>query len=290
MSAIKSMTGFASAQNHANWGFAVWEVRTVNHRFLDIHFKMPEAWRELEIRMRELVQTKIKRGKVDLQLRYLPGSAVSLELEVNTVLAEQLLNASRVVSKGITHPAPINPVEIIRWPGVVETVESDLDVAFEPVIQVLAEAVDKAVMVREREGEAIQGVMLARIDELDKEVEALKVHLPAILKSHREKIEERLSAFKAELDPTRLEQEIVLFTQKTDIAEELDRLAAHVIEARRVMKTGGAVGRRIDFITQELNREANTIASKSADLKTTQHAIELKVIIEQLREQAQNLE
>lgn len=290
MDSIKSMTGFAREQGQGNWGFVAWEIRSVNHRYLDISLKMPDTWRELEVRLREMVQARIKRGKVDAHLHYIPGSAVSLELEVNTALADQLTNACRRINKEVAHPGTVNPMDILRWPGVVGTIEQDLDIAFEPAIGLFQDALDKLILVREREGAAILETMLARLDRLDKEIAAIKQRVPEIAAEYAQKLTARLDTLKSQVDPARLEQEIVIFSQKVDIAEEVDRVQAHVAEAKRVMQAGGAVGRRIDFITQELNREANTIAAKSVDLTTTHHAVELKVVIEQLREQAQNLE
>lgn len=290
MSTIRSMTAYSRQQETENWGTATVEIRSVNHRFLEVGIKLPENLRELEYSMRELVREKLSRGKIDITVRYNPGVAVNLDVQVNRPYAEQLLAACSVLTENHSHAAPIDMTEIIKWPGVIETTEEDADIVFGPLLKLLETGLDKINLMREEEGDRLQQYVEQRLALMQTEVEHIKTRLPNIIANEREKLHSRLDELKSQVDAQRLEQEILIFSQKIDVSEEVDRLDAHVAGVRDVMKDGGAIGRRLDFYMQEMNREANTLASKSADLETTKHAIELKVLIEQMREQVQNIE
>lgn len=290
MATIRSMTAYSRQQETENWGTATLEIRSVNHRFLEINIKLPENLREIEQSMREAIQNKIHRGKIDVSVRYQPGLAVSLDVQVNRPYAEQLLAACQVLTENHQHAAPISMTDIIKWPGVVETAAEDVDIVFGPLLNLLDSGVAKIVLMREEEGDRLQTYIVKRLELMVKEVNEVKKRLPNIIKGERDKLNQRLEQLKSQVDANRLEQEILLFSQKIDISEEIDRLDAHITGVKNVLAEGGAIGRRLDFYMQELNREANTIASKSADILTTKHAIELKVLIEQMREQVQNIE
>jgi uncharacterized protein (TIGR00255 family) len=287
---LRSMTAFARQETRADWGTAVWELRSVNHRYLDIFVRMPEELRALETQVRGQVAARLRRGKVECFLRFqaMPGEAATIE--VNSELAEQLVHASREVDQMLYNPAPVHSMDVLRWPGVVATPSLDLEAIGAAVLAVLGRALDEIVQTRSREGKKIAAFLGERLDEMPPLVANVRERLPAVIQGMREKLHARLAELKAELDEQRLEQEIVIFAQKVDVAEELDRLETHVAEVRRVLGQGQPAGRRLDFLMQELNREANTLSSKSADAETTRVAVELKVIIEQMREQAQNVE
>lgn len=290
MSNIISMTAFARNQDRGNWGAAVWEIRSVNHRYLELSVRLPESWRELESAVRERVRQHLHRGKVDCTLQFQPGAAVKMVTDVNKNMASQLITASQELSSQINDPAPVSPIQILRFPGVVSIREQHSEEMAQPILDLLDATLQKAVTIRSQEGSALANLIEQRLQTIDSEINTLKPHLPEIISSQREKITERLAEISGELEPTRLEQEMVLFSQKVDVAEEMDRIETHITEVRRVLDTGGVCGRRLDFLMQELNREANTLASKSASKQTTRSAVEIKVMVEQMREQVQNIE
>jgi len=287
---IRSMTAYSRQQETENWGTAVLEIRSVNHRFLEVGIKLPENLREIEHNMRQLVQEKLSRGKVDISVRYMPGDAINVDVHVNRNYAERLVAACNVLSENHSQSAPISMTDILRWPGVTETTDEDVDIVFGPLLKLLEVGLDRIELMREEEGARLQGFLEQRLNAIAAEVEQIKARLPNIISGEREKLHARLDELQSQVDPARLEQEILIFSQKIDVSEEIDRLDAHVAGVRDVLKEGGSIGRRLDFYMQEMNREANTIGSKSADVDTTKHAIELKVLIEQMREQVQNIE
>ena len=287
---VHSMTAFARRERQGDWGTLTWELRSVNHRFLEAYLRLPEDLRPLEDRVRERVREHLQRGKVDCALRFRAGTGLVPEISVNEALATQLARASRDVDGILYNPAPVSSVEILRWPGVLEQGEVDLDSVHEQVIGLLDETLSQLVESRAREGARLGQVILQRLDTMGTITASVRELLPGILQRQRERLAARLVELKSELDQTRLEQEMLILAQKMDVAEELDRLQSHIEEVRRVLAGGGAVGRRLDFLLQELNREANTLGSKSVDTETTRASVELKVLIEQMREQAQNIE
>ncbi|MCH9673117.1 MAG: YicC family protein [Gammaproteobacteria bacterium] len=286
---IRSMTAFAREEARGDWGNAAWELRSVNHRYLDTSIRLPEDFRPLEPKVREAVSKRIGRGKVECQLRIqLAQNAGSVE--VNQELLNGLVTLNVELSAKLGPNATVNTMDLLRWPGVVETPPLDSDVIYASALACLDLAVDELVAAREREGENIATMIAERLDGIEQIRERVALRLPQIIATQRTRLSERLNDIREELDASRLEQEMVMFAQRIDVAEELDRLGSHVSEVRRALKDKKPVGRRLDFLMQELNREANTLGSKSVDTETTNAAVDLKVIIEQMREQVQNVE
>jgi uncharacterized protein (TIGR00255 family) len=286
---IRSMTAFAACERAATVGQLSCELRSVNHRFLELSLRLPEELRPAEAGMRERVAQKITRGKVDLSLRLRAGAGLRPQLQVNNELLEQLALLARRHHAQFPNMS-IDFVELMRYPGVVEEAGIDQTGLQAEALSLLDETLLEFVAAREREGANLAAVMRERLDGIERIAEQVKQWLPEIRAALRARLDAKLADLKQPLEPGRLEQEVVLNLQKIDVDEELDRLASHVAEARRVLSLPEAVGRRLDFLMQEFNREANTLGSKSVDARTTQAAVELKVLIEQLREQVQNLE
>ncbi|MFT5889444.1 MAG: hypothetical protein ACI9BO_002271 [Zhongshania sp.] len=284
-----SMTAFAHQSLEYPWGTATWEIRSVNHRYLELSFKLPENWRHLEPALRDALRKNLQRGKVECALKIqLQNQQQALQL--NNALATQVLNAANTLSKDISNSAPINVLELLRWPGILEAQSTD-DVAIsQQLLDGFQTALKDQLGHREREGEALNELIVQRLNSISAIVADIRSKMPSIVSAQRDKLQQRLADLKVELDPERLEAEIALIAQKADVDEELDRLDTHVIEVRRILSLGGASGRRLDFLMQELNREANTLSSKAVVADSTQAAVELKVLIEQMREQIQNIE
>lgn len=287
---IHSMTAFAQRERWGNWGMLSWELRSLNHRYLEVSARLPEEFRGLEARVRDLVGEFIGRGKVECNLRYQRVSEGAAEVSVNRTLAERLIQAGQEVRAQLDNPAPLNVMDILRWPGVLEVAEPDMGDAHDAALALLAEALAELKDTRNREGIKLQEAIERRLEAMESLVVQVRSRLPTVLEHLRERLRNRLADLRAELDPTRLEQEIAIMAQRMDVAEELDRLETHIQEVRHVLSREEPVGRRLDFLMQELNREANTLASKSADAEVTRVSIELKVLIEQMREQVQNIE
>ncbi|WP_188660040.1 YicC/YloC family endoribonuclease [Arenimonas soli] len=286
---IRSMTAFAACERAATGGQLACELRSVNHRFHELAVRAPEELRAIEPALRERVAQKVSRGKVDMVLRFRPVAGSRAELKLNQALLDQLAEAAQ----GAQTRFPglrTEFTELLRYPGVVEEEALDQAGLQADALALLDETLAEFVAAREREGAKLAAVMRERIDGIERITGQVRDWLPEIRAALRAKLDGRLADLKLPLDPGRLEQEVVLNLQKIDVDEELDRLASHVAEARRVLGLPEAVGRRLDFLMQEFNREANTLGSKSVDSRTTQAAVELKVLIEQLREQVQNLE
>ncbi|MFP1681711.1 YicC/YloC family endoribonuclease [Alloalcanivorax sp. C16-1] len=286
---IRSMTAFARADRHLQGAELAWELRSVNHRYLELIPRLPDALRGLENATRERCRQRLGRGKVDIALRYQPD-ATDAELELNEALVKRLSDAARRVGDLIMHPGQVNPLEVLQFPGVLSARQIDGDALEAAALELLDQALDALLETREREGEQLGKMILDRLDRVEQQVERVRQALPAIRDALRERLKQRVQDAVDSPDPDRLEQELVLAAQKMDVDEELDRLVTHVAEVRRVVTKGGPAGRRLDFLMQELNREANTLGSKSVDADTTAAAVELKVLIEQMREQVQNIE
>ncbi len=286
---IRSMTAFAACERAATGGHLGCELRAVNHRFHELGIRAPEELRAIEPAVRERVAARVSRGKVDLVLRFRPSAGARAELKVNEGLLDQLAALAQR-AYGSFPGLRTDFIELLRYPGVVE--EDALDTAGlqAEALALLDETLVEFVAAREREGAKLAAVMHERLDGIERITRQVREWLPEIRAALRARLEAKLADLKLPLDVGRLEQEVVLNLQKMDVDEELDRLASHVAEARRVLGLPEAVGRRLDFLMQEFNREANTLGSKSVDSRTTQAAVELKVLIEQLREQVQNLE
>ncbi|AYC34848.1 YicC family protein [Pseudomonas cavernae] len=286
---VHSMTAFARVERAGTHGTLSWELRSVNHRYLEPHLRLPEAFRDLEGAVREALRQGLSRGKVECTLRFAEDSA-GQPLQVDRERAAQVVAAAESVAALIKQPAALNPVEVLAWPGVLVADAADPQALNKAALELLEQALGELKGGRAREGAELAKLLNERLDSILAEVSALRALVPQMLAGQRQKILDRFTEMKAELDPQRLEQELVLLAQKSDVAEELDRLSTHVSEVRRVLKAGGAAGRRLDFLMQELNREANTLGSKAFDPRSTQAAVNLKVLIEQMREQVQNIE
>ena len=286
---VHSMTAFARNEQATAHGTLSWELRSVNHRYLEPHLRLPEAFRDLEGAVREALRQGLSRGKVECTLRFAEESA-GKPLQVDADRARQLIAAAEQVAALIQQPAPLNPLEVLAWPGVLVADSADPQALNAAALKLFDQAIGELKAGRAREGAELAKLLNERLDSILDEVAALRELVPQMLAGQRAKIETRFAEMQAELDPQRLEQELVLLAQKSDVAEELDRLSTHVSEVRRVLKAGGAAGRRLDFLMQELNREANTLGSKAFDTRSTQAAVNLKVLIEQMREQVQNIE
>lgn len=286
---IHSMTAFARAEQASANGTVSWELRSVNHRYLEPHLRLPESFRDLEGAVREALRNGLSRGKVECTLRFSDDN-VGKALQVDLERAAQLVAAAESVAGLIKQPAALNPLEVLGWPGVLVADAADPQALNQSALSLFTEALNELKNGREREGSELAKLLNERLDSILEQVVALRELVPQMLAGQRQKILDRCAEMQAELDPQRLEQELVILAQKSDVAEELDRLSTHVSEVRRVLKTGGQAGRRLDFLMQELNREANTLGSKAFDTRSTQAAVNLKVLIEQMREQVQNIE
>jgi uncharacterized protein (TIGR00255 family) len=284
------MTAFARSTDEQDWGSLVWEIRSVNHRYLDVAIRMPEELRSIEMQIREKVAEKIKRGKLECVLRFNPSAAHVSALNINEKFAKAVVDACKKVDAKSHQPSEINPMDVLRWPGVVDEPERDLQPVLQATLQLLQATVDELVESREREGQRLQQLILQRNQAMRDIVAEERKRRPEIITAYREKLLARLEELRASPDMDRFEQELVYLTQKMDVDEELDRLQSHFSELEQVFERNEPVGRRLDFIMQEFNREANTLGSKSVDIRTTQASVELKVLIEQMREQVQNIE
>ena len=285
-----SMTGFASGDCSTEYGDLVWELRTVNHRYLETQFKLPDGFRVLEPMLRDLAAGKLKRGKLDATLQFRPSTQAKSELRINEELAKQVIRQAQMLANDIDNPEPFSGIDVLRWPGVIAEDAIDTTELFQPVQDLLSSSLDSLCAARSREGARIQRMLEDRLEQIALLSEQVRARMPEVLAGIRERVLERARALEARIDDERLEQELVMLAQKMDVAEELDRLDAHVQETRGAFAMEGAIGRRLDFLMQEFNREANTLGSKSADPLTTKAAVDLKVLIEQLREQIQNVE
>ncbi|HEX5756434.1 MAG TPA: YicC/YloC family endoribonuclease [Arenimonas sp.] len=286
---IRSMTAFAACERAATGGRLSCELRAVNHRYLELAIRAPEELRAIEGALRERVAARIARGKIDLGLRYRADAAAPAELRVNERLLAQLATLQHRLQHDF-HGMQTQFTELLRYPGVVEAEEFDHAGLQAEALALLGETIDQFIAAREREGANLATALRERLDGIERTVAQIRQWLPEIRTALRARLESKLADLKLPLEPGRLEQEVVLNLQKIDVDEELDRLGSHIAEARRVLELPEAVGRRLDFLMQEFNREANTLGSKSVDARTTGAAVELKVLIEQMREQVQNLE
>jgi uncharacterized protein (TIGR00255 family) len=287
---IRSMTGFARRERQGPWGTLTCELRTVNHRYLEISLRLPDELKALDNEIRQVITASLRRGKVDANIYLKSSAGAQRSLELDTSLLQQVAARIEEVRKLIKEPAAISPVELLRWPGVVR--ESELDAA--PIIaaalEVAREALGELNETRQREGQRIRELLLARCATMRAQAQTVKLRLPEVAQRLRDRIKERISQLGMTPDAERLEQELVLYAHKMDVDEELDRLAGHLDEVKGALDSSEPSGRRLDFLMQELNREANTLSSKSQDAETTRAAVDMKVTIEQMREQVQNVE
>ncbi|MGC6246843.1 YicC/YloC family endoribonuclease [Bisgaard Taxon 45] len=286
---IYSMTAFARLEIKQDWGDAVWEIRSVNQRYLETFFRLPEQFRGLENTLREKLRQKLTRGKIECTLRIDNKKQVATEIQLNKTVAQQVIQALQWI-KQQAGEGEIQLNDVLRYPGVVEVPEQDLDLISQQLLSAFDNLLTEFIAMRAREGEKLNALLQQRLAAVEVEANKVRSKMPEILQWQRDRLLQRFDEIQLQVDPQRLEQEMVLLAQRVDVAEELDRLQLHVKETKAILQKGGAVGRKLDFMMQELNRESNTLASKSISPDVTNSAVELKVLIEQMREQIQNLE
>lgn len=288
----QSMTAFARTEATLKDTKISLELRSVNHRYLDITIRSPDEIRDVEQKIRAQLSSALSRGKVEVNIR-IQHNAVNnsdADIHLNMDLIEQLSKASSAITERIANADKVNPLDILRWPGVMQAPQLDSSELQKIVLQCIDDALNEFIATRKREGEKLGLMLLERCEAMEKiRIEVDKL-IPDILKVRRDKIQARLAEIEVDLDGHRLEQEMVLLAQKMDVTEELDRIGAHITEVKSVLSSSKPVGRRLDFLMQELNREANTLGSKSVDTQSTRASVDLKVLIEQMREQVQNIE
>ncbi|HNC86429.1 MAG TPA: YicC family protein [Agitococcus sp.] len=284
------MTAFARRELRGDFGLLVCEIRSVNQRYLEANLRLSDVVRELEMPLRDKLRQQLSRGKVDVWIKHEAIEGNVSNIHINQDLAARLVAAASQIDQLARHAAPLNAADILRLPGVVCVAEPNQQALLAATQSLFDQTLSDFVAMRQREGQALQQFIGQRLDLIAIECEKVCERMPHILAHYRQRLLARLQDIKAELDNDRLEQEMVLFAHKIDVAEELDRLSAHLVEIKRVLQQGGAVGRKLDFLMQELNREANTLGSKSVSADSSLSSVELKVLIEQMREQIQNLE
>jgi uncharacterized protein (TIGR00255 family) len=286
---IYSMTAFARKQFKGDWGTAVWEIRSVNQRYLESYFRLPEQFRGLEVNLKDIFRKRVQRGKIECSLRFEASSGNNNALSMNQELAAQVIqNTQWVLEKAGT--GTFNAIDILTWPGVMQTPEQDLDAVTVELMAGFEQTLNEFIDARAAEGRNLAAFIEQRLTAIGEQASMVRSFMPEVQAWQKARILKKFEDAKVELDSTRVEQELVMLAQKTDVAEELDRLDSHISESRKVLKKGGPVGRRLDFMMQEFNREANTLGSKVINSEITAAAVECKVLIEQMREQVQNIE
>ncbi len=285
-----SMTGFARKELAAPWGTLVCEMRSVNQRYLESYFRLPDTFRVFEIPLRDLLRSKLKRGKVEVSVRFTPIVKAGDQFSLNENLVTNLANACATISEKIVEAGPVDPLKILQWPGVLEEDALDMDEVKTQLLVLAQDCLKEMIAHRKREGDELAKNIEERLVAIAEVVSIVRNKMPEIITQQKQNLVDRIAELNAELEPQRLEAEVALLAQKADVAEELDRLDTHIQETRHILKQKGAIGRRLDFLMQEFNREANTLSSKSVVSETTGHAVDLKVYIEQMREQVQNIE
>ena len=284
------MTGFARQSAESEFGTLTWELRTVNHRYLDVQFRLPEELRPKEQAFKQQVSAVLNRGKVECSLHMRRPVDKQAEMRLNMDLVHLIRDRVAEISSEIPALAPLNPVDVLRWPGVIAEPEVDAEPLIAEATTLLGATLEAMTTMRASEGERMAAMLETRCADIAAIAASVRKRMPEVLDAVRAKQRERIDRIDVEADPARLELELALLAQKLDVDEELDRLESHLVEIRQALQSGGPVGRRLDFLMQELNREANTLGSKSADTETTKAAVDLKVLVEQMREQIQNVE
>ncbi len=285
-----SMTAFARQETQIQWGTLTWELRSVNHRYLELQFRLPENLRELEPELRKLLRNNLSRGKVECSLVFRASEESSDQLALNLPLLDELKSVIAQIDRQVPQATPPSALELMRWPGLLQAGEIPYDEVRRDALDLFRLALDQLISMRHQEGLALNDLIEQRLEQVNRITVMVRKALPKLCDLQRKRLWSRIEEAEVNLDPARLEQEVVLLLQKADVDEELDRLQTHVEEVHRTLKKSEAVGRRLDFLMQELNREANTLSSKAIDTDITQSAVELKVLIEQMREQIQNIE
>lgn len=287
---IRSMTGFARRERQDPWGTLVCELRTVNHRYLEISLRLPDELKSLDNDIRQTITAALRRGKIDANIYLKSSASAQQSLELDTKLLDELLARVSEVRSRVPGASEVNPLDLLRWPGVIRESSTDNKSIAAAALGLLKEALTELNDTRHREGQRIRELLLSRCQSMRAQVQNVRERLPEISQRLRERIVERISQMGVTPDPERLEQELVLYAHKMDVDEEMDRLNGHLEEVMSVLDSSEPAGHRLDFLMQELNREANTLSSKSQDVETTRAAVDMKVMIEQMREQIQNVE
>ena len=285
----RSMTAFARNTIEFSWGSVTCELRSVNHRFLETSFRMPETMREIEMSLREIARKALTRGKVDCSMQ-VDFNNSDASVAADMALVRRTVDIAEKVAAELQNPAPVSPLDIMRMPGILKDQEIDTQDLHQAAKQTFKATVEQLLEGRQREGDKLADMIELRLSGIETQIALVRGELPGILEYQRQRLQEKLRDLKTQLDEDRLEQEMVIIANRADVDEELDRLEAHISEIRLALQSADSIGRRLDFLMQELNREANTLGSKSISTVTTQVSVELKVLIEQMREQIQNIE
>ena len=283
------MTGYAKAEYRGENGWLQWELRSVNHRHFDVDLRVPAVFRELESEFRSLMADRLGRGHVDARMAWRPPEKLADQIKVNTRLAVRVIGYSRVLAEQMRRPAPVSPLEVMRWPGVIEERVSDQSHMSGDARKLLHKALDELQKAQASEGGALKKAIESRCLKMEDLLGRFRSRMPDLRKQNLEKLQARLEAIRVRVDSERLEKEVALLLMRADISEELDRLDAHLTELRVTLKGSDPVGKRVNFLLQEIGREANTLAAKSGDAKGTHEAVDMRVLVEQMREQAQNI-
>ena len=287
---IYSMTGYASAQRELSHGVLSVELRAVNHRFLDLTLRLPEEFRALEGAIREKLSGRLNRGKLECRLNFNSRDNANTQLRLNNALVSELLRLADQIKEHQASAGDLRMADILRWPGVIESDALPTELLQATALEVLDVALDDFLASRAREGGKLADILLERVTAMDALIVGVKPLIPQIVSDYEAKLTQRFVEAMGSSDDDRIRQEMVMFAQKVDVLEEIDRLQTHLAELRRILQKGGNAGKRLDFLMQELNREANTLGSKSVSVETSKVSMELKVLIEQMREQVQNIE
>ena len=287
---ILSMTGYASQEYNTANGVLIVELRSVNHRYLELQLKLDDNLRSFEASVREQIQAKLGRGKVDCRLSVVRNIAAQSAPQLNHTVLQQIAESAKTAAQYFPHTQPVNMLEILQMPGVMTTEALDNDALEADLKITLTTVLNDLIAAKAREGEKLKAIILERLQEIEELVAKVKPMMPALVKQYQEKLTAKLNEANNSNDDERVRQEIVLFAQRIDVDEELVRLSSHIAEVKRILNASAAAGKRLDFLMQEMNREANTLGSKSVAIETSQISMELKVLIEQMREQIQNIE
>ena len=287
---VLSMTGYASQEYNTANGVLLVELRSVNHRYLELQLKLDDNLRAFEATVRELIQAKLGRGKLDCRLSLVRNIAADSTPQLNHSVLQQIAESAKTAAQYFPHTQPVNMLEILQMPGVLTTVALDSDAIEADLKATLNTVLDDLIAAKAREGEKLKAIILDRLQEIEHLVVKVKPMMPNLIKQHQDKLTAKLNEATNSNDDERVRQEIVLFAQRIDVDEELVRLSSHIGEVKRILNATAAAGKRLDFLMQEMNREANTLGSKSVAIETSQISMELKVLIEQMREQIQNIE
>lgn len=284
------MTAFSRSSDQTRWGEITCELRSVNHRYLEINPRLADEVKSLEPRIRDIISQHLKRGRIDCTIRLQQEDVWTEDIAVNAALVSKLVHISEQIRSQSVDLQPLRVVDVLRWPGVVQAEQLDEDQIGTAAMNCLKNSIGQLIDIRKREGDRLLQFVKLRLQQAQEIVTGLKKSVPDWQQLFRQRIEKRLAEARADLDPTRVEQELFIYIQKADVSEEIERLEVHLEEVFNVLAQNQPIGRRLDFLMQELNREANTLGSKSIDSRLTQSSVELKVLIEQMREQVQNLE